>query len=111
MEVGQKLWYVPWQNRHSGPYWVEVEKIGRKWATLTHNHGRIDIHSMKKDGGQYTSPGQCYYSIELYQEHLDGVQAWGELSNLINKLPNPPTHLNLNQIKHLVALVKSPGGI
>ena len=57
IEVGQKLWFVPNERRHSDGYEVEVTKIGRKWAELGHAKLRIDLSDLIADGGRYPSPG------------------------------------------------------
>ena len=79
LSVGQKLIYVPSHvNRRTAPmiYEVEVEKIGIRWAYLKGGFSRIDRNDLYADGGQYSSPGQCYLSREAYETKLRIARLW-----------------------------------
>jgi len=74
--VGQKLWYV--LNYQPTPqYQVTIEKIGRKWAQLSGcRKERVDIETLRVDGGKYNSPGQCYLTKEDYDNQIKLEDAW-----------------------------------
>ena len=74
LTVGQKLWCVPSQRRGS-PHEVTVEKVGRKWANIGYRD-RIDIETLRIDGGEYSSPGTCYVSKQAYEDEIKLGQAW-----------------------------------
>ena len=66
--VGQTLWYVPSYGYRRDGHEVSVEKIGRRWATLAGNWGRIDKDTLWLDGGQHSSLGRCWLSREAWEE-------------------------------------------
>ena len=109
MQVGQKLFYVPYEaNRRtqSSPYEVEVTKVGRKWATVKNPENewevfRIDIETMCADGKQFTSPGTCYFSRELWVEATESLHYWNLFRNEVNGRMRPPKQLSLQDIKTL----------
>lgn len=85
LQVGQKLLSVvdfrhgrridpPQQSE------VAVTKVGRKYADL--NSGdRLILDTMTIDGGQYTSPGKCYLSKDVYDASEGATLAWRNLKN------------------------------
>jgi hypothetical protein len=87
--VGQKLIYVPNFKRGAKPYEVTVERVGRKWAYLANNQGRIDS-DLHADGGNYSSPGRCYGSWTEYEETTALYKAWGEFKADIQRKLYPP---------------------
>lgn len=76
LTVGQKLWYVPSDSRYAGQACeVTVERIGRKWANISHGY-RIDLADWWVDGGQHSSPGRCYASKEAWDDEGHRQKAW-----------------------------------
>jgi hypothetical protein len=84
--VGQVLYYAPYDRRHSiRECSVTVEKIGRKWVEISpHWVGRIDIQTLRVDGGNYTSPGQCWLSEEAYKQKAAADAAWSAMRNALH---------------------------
>lgn len=76
---GMTLFYVPSGRRHAQPYEVTVERVGRKWAYLAGNNGRIDIDTLQADGDDYSSPGRCYGSREEWEATTERRQVWDRL--------------------------------
>lgn len=54
---------------------MTVNKVGRKWAAID-MHMRIDINTLAADGGNYSSPGQCYLSKEAYEAEVLLNETW-----------------------------------
>ena len=68
--AGQKLFRVQRVNRSRHGHnesWVEVVKVGRKWATLKHRE-RVDLVTLAVDGREYTSPADCYLTEKAYRD-------------------------------------------
>lgn len=74
MTVGQKLVFVP-ARKGAKPFEVTVEAVGRRWAYLD-RHGRVDVETFEVDGGQYSSPGQCYGTWEEYEVTTERSRVW-----------------------------------
>ena len=77
--VGQKLWWVG-SSRYAKREYVIVEKVGRKWVTLSNRH-RINKETLDADGGVYVSPGRCYLSEEDHAKELRTFKAFNDLRN------------------------------
>lgn len=107
MQVGQKLLYVPKQSygQQPEPYEVEVLSVGRKWAVIKNRSGpiKVMIDTMAADGGQYLSPGQCWYSRALWEESLEMKKQWDMFRKEIERFNNPPKQLSLQDVKTLAA--------
>jgi len=88
-EVGQKLWFVRSEKRSGQPQEVTVEKVGRVWATLDF-HMRCDS-SGRVDGGQYSSPGHCYVSREVYELEQSRLNAWWKFKRDLERKQMPET--------------------
>lgn len=108
MIVGQKLFYVPKQSygQQPEPYEVTVVSVGRKWATVQSSQNawdkiKIGIESMAADGGQYLSPGACWYSRELWEESIEAKKLWDAFRKEVESMFNPPKQLSLQEIKTL----------
>lgn len=109
LKVGQRLWFVRGVNRSRygvNDYFVEITKIGRKWATvakvndddtLFSKTNRICLQSLWMDGGDYISHGKCYVSKADYQakEHL--CKCWDALG--IYQRYSKPDGLTLSTIE------------
>ena len=82
IKVGGKLFYVPSDLRSGKAHWVEVTKVGRKW--LHYGFGsRACKNSLVVDGGDYSSPGQCYRTEEEYIERKAHNIVWGRFRSEI----------------------------
>ena len=104
LQVGQRLWFVPKDTRFRKPNWVEIEKIGRKWATLGRNAGRVDMNTLYLDGQGYTSPGRCYLSEEEWQDAQRAEDVWRRFVQQIN-YGRRPRAATVQQIEQAAALL------
>lgn len=75
LAVGDKLWFVHRERRHSSGQEVTVVNVGRKWAKLS-NRERIDMETLVADGSGYTSPGQAYLSEADYAAKVSRDRAF-----------------------------------
>jgi hypothetical protein len=99
LTVGQVLLFVPADNRWSGPYEVTVEKVGRRWATMSRGCGRVDINTLIVDGAGYSSPGRCYLSREEWESRRRADAAWKALCRHMERARwKAPDHLNAADI-------------
>jgi hypothetical protein len=108
LKVGQKLWLVYHERRRGEPCEVEVVKVGRKWATLNRNRGRIDIETLHLDGGHYSSAGRCYLFKEQYESERDLSIAWvgfkREIHDMSGVAPKGVTIEKIKQARELLGL-------
>jgi len=74
LQVGQVLYFVP-SYSYGNSYEITVEKIGRKWATTSHRH-RIDLVTLRADGGGWDSPGRAYLSRAEHETEQARHAAW-----------------------------------
>ena len=99
--VGQRLWLVP--NKYVGymgePREVEIEKVGRVWLTTKNGQYRISAETLTVDGGQYSSPGQCYLSKEAWEAEVQLRRAWEAFRGEISSEGSPPNKLTVERIK------------
>lgn len=108
LTVGQELWYVPTDKRWGKPHYVKVEKIGRKWATLEGNQGRIDVNTLFKDGAGYLSAGRCYASKEDYEiEHAADV-LWSRFRDRLSRMYNRPYGIRSEEIERVASVLRVP---
>lgn len=101
MKVGQRLYYVG-RHKHERPSWVTIEKVGSRWAYLS-NRKRIDIDTFYADGGNYSSPGRCYWSQDEYERGLHECLVWSELQR---RFPlGKPDNITVEQIHQIAAML------
>jgi hypothetical protein len=74
--VGQLVWVVP---KHARPYADTVEKIGRRWVTLSNRRARFDAIEMRIDGGENTWSGQVFLTMEEWEQMNKLNEAWSVL--------------------------------
>jgi hypothetical protein len=101
---GQKLVYVPHDTRRAQPHEVTVERVGRKWAYLAGNQGRID-DALVVDGGNYSSPGRCYGSWQEYEETTELAKAWNEFWRAIQNRHKCPDGVTVEKISRARAIL------
>jgi hypothetical protein len=101
LTVGQKLWFVPYQRRVEA-HEVIVEKVGRKWASI--GYYRINIDTLKVDGGQYSSPGACYLSKEAYEAEIKLNQEWDAFRRLVDA-NYAPKGITIERIKEAINIL------
>ena len=110
LEVGQELFFMPNEinNRtNRAGRIVTIEKIGRKWITLS-SYGTMRAHKEELwvDGGDYISPGQCYHSENDYLDTVKAYNEYEELRNLIkNNRRDKFTRSQINAAREALGLV------
>jgi hypothetical protein len=106
LTVGQELWYVPADRRYlGGACAVRVLKVGRKWAEVSSNLGRIDAQSLWVDGGKYSSPGRCWLSKEAWEAAEALNSAWSEFYRDMYGRHVPPDHVTVAIIAQVRAIL------
>jgi hypothetical protein len=110
LTVGQKLLYVEGgQNRikarESEPREVEIVKIGRQYATLKGNWGRINIKTLEIHGEGYTSPGRCFLSTEHWEQHKAAERTWNAFGRAMGSRWRCPEGLTAERIREAAALL------
>ena len=112
--VGQRLWHVP--NRQGGGCagFVEITKVGRKWAGINHVHngevsswnfGRIDMETMLVDGGQYCSPAACYLSKEEYEHMVFVGEKYDKIYRFFNHRHIKPDSLDEAAVDKILEII------
>lgn len=81
-----------------------ITKIGRRWisfkSTKIGRESRFDAETLVIDGGQYSSPGKVYPSLDEYHERSECGRLWTEYRR---KLPwRPPAEMTCERIKQLI---------
>lgn len=107
IQVGQELVFVRNQTVHYGKteaQTVRVEKIGHKWVHIS-NGKRLHRESLRADGGNFNSPGQCYLSLQDYQNERAHTIAWGALKKAISNQYNAPAGVSTDQILQAMRLL------
>lgn len=99
LQVGQRLYYVPSQGRIT-PSFVTVAKVGRKWATLDSGR-RINLETLRADGGGYSSPGSCWESKQAYEAEVALRDAWSGFKRRMDREYTKPAHLTLADIEEI----------
>lgn len=109
--VGQKLWLVPNERYFGQPMEVTITKVGRKWATCIQGRReyRVDMDTLMVDGGDYTSPAQCYLSRKAHEDHEAAAHAWSDLLRVIDRTATPPAHLVADDIREIQARLEGRG--
>lgn len=97
LQIGQTLYFVPRHLRDRRSENVTVEKIGRKWATLSNRH-RIDIETLVVDGGEYSSPGRCYLSKDEYEAESALQSTWNSFKREIERQSRIPGGVTVERI-------------
>ena len=103
--VGQQLWYQPngYGRRGLPGYYVTIVKIGRKWLTVS-QVTRVNKETLSADGGEYTSPGQCYLSEADYRIETALDKTWRQLHDDLRHYYRRPPGITMDQIRQIRAL-------
>lgn len=77
LKSGDSVFLVT-SSRHRGNRVIQIEKVGRKWVTLSENEGRLDINQELRKGGarvdqSYGSPDLVYSSQEAYEHSVKAM--------------------------------------
>ena len=106
IKAGQRLWFAATQRRQEYLQgYVTVEKVGRKWATLDNGH-KIDVITLRADGGGYCSPGTCFESKEEWEADVARQRAWSEFRSLVDRTYTTPEKLATHQIEEWVGVLR-----
>lgn len=106
LKKDQVVWIKYQGNRGRAADLVQavVTKIGRRWAYLSvHDRPahRIALGTDYLDGGDYSSPGRVWESVEAFADSETRAVAWREFRNLIDRhhyAPRGATPENLLRI-------------
>lgn len=98
--VGQTLFFVGAHRYNSGVTKATIEKIGRKWLTMSNGH-RADVETLAADGGNYVSPGQFWPSMKEYEAADRRAASWNELYRLVSSTYHAPKHLTAEAINKI----------
>lgn len=81
LHVGRELYWEGHTNKKGQSEIVTVISIGRKWFTVRgkYREFKVDIETMREDGGGYSSMGTCYFSKEERLEEVAANEAWDKL--------------------------------
>lgn len=98
--VGQKLWFVPSDLRSGKPHEIAITRIGRKWLQTDCEQYRLDIVTLRADGGNYSPPGRAYLSREDYESSLALYHAWVEFHDKVSERRwRTPTGVTIERIR------------
>ena len=98
MEVGQKVYIVPYDSRYN-PFYSNVIKIGKKYITVDNIHkskNRFRICDYEQECGNYSSECSLYESKEDYQKQLSDIK---ERHDFIDKIHDKLNTLRVEQLK------------
>ena len=73
--VGQEVWVVPIRG-HGNSLHSTIEKIGRRWITLSKYKWRFDPETGLVDGNGYSSPARVYLSKDDWEATLEVTRLW-----------------------------------
>ena len=111
VKVGQELCCVNSDHRRGPGRPVTIKKIGRVWLTVDNGYGRdwrVDPESLRVDGGQHQSPGQCYLSEAEYLSERDRNRAWQSLKLWFRDAHHAPNHVTTAAMKAIQAILDKP---
>mgnify|MGYP001796638063 FL=1 len=100
--AGQKVYLVYKDNRRD-PMWVEVTKVGRKWAYFPYNR-RFDKNTLFVDGGDFLSPGRVYLEEQDYLDKIRRSVLFGKIQNVF-KWDGAGRNLDLGTLEKIAALL------
>lgn len=104
LKIGQMLWVV-YNNRSPGPGYMQVSKVGRKWADLvtlgsSYVSARVNVDTLELGGRSgYTPPGRCYLSKEAREAEVELETAWSSFQSRLCHIR--PKGITLDRIKEL----------
>lgn len=97
LEVGQKLWFVPGTYSNARGREVVVVHIGRKWAELADSN-RVEIETLKVDGGKYGYLGQCYLTRQEHEKSEALRREWSDFCHALSGWTRPPEGMTREKI-------------
>jgi hypothetical protein len=97
---------VPIQKQAMSEREVEVGKVGRKWANITDSRYRIDIETLRADGGNFSCPGVCYLDKDAFLSEREKNKLWEKLKNSMGV--KPPPGISSGDIRQVMELLGIP---
>lgn len=110
-QVGDTLYFVYSDKRRGKPVTVTIEKIGRKWMTVSPSWmPRINNETLYADGGAFSSPGRCFSSEGEYEATELRQKAWSSLHSKMSRLYSCPKHISTADIETIMSILNGPKG-
>lgn len=104
-KVGQQVFVVYNGNYLSQkPRWETIEKIGRKWATISSGN-RFDIKSGSLDGGNFVSPGRVWTTEMAWLENKELDADWRKLREKLSRAYTLPPHITRADIARIMDIL------
>ena len=107
LTVGQKLFMPRAPHSHMAEKTVTVESVGRKWAILAGNQGRVDITRQKMVLDTYHNT-RLYLTKADWERDFSVGKAWNEMAKAIGvtygRVPDGVTVDSINQARDLLKL-------
>jgi hypothetical protein len=101
LTVGQSLWWVPSDRRDfRQARAATVEKIGRKWATLSNGH-RIGLSDWIADGAGYSPPGKAWASEQSWRDQVELRAFWADTFRRLSYSGSPETTEQVQAIRDI----------
>ena len=100
--AGQKVYLVYRDNRRDSR-WVEVTKVGRKWAYFPYNR-RFDKNTLFVDGGDCSSPGRVYLKEQDYLDKVRRSVLFHKIQDVF-KWDGAVRNLDLGTLEKIAALL------
>jgi len=106
IEVGQKLWFVPYEPHRNPPFEVEVVKVGRRYVTVSRWEGDTNLLKLEKDSlRQAGSAGsKAYVSRGAYDDWVACERAWSMLREAV--CWSRPESVTMDRIMGALALLR-----
>lgn len=104
LEVGQKLWFVP-ESNYRTPGEVTIMKIGRTYAN-TDLRGRLNLETLREDGGQFSSDGRAYLSKEAWVAADGQKKIWRKIEQSMRHAWEPPKGVTTPDLIEVARLLK-----
>lgn len=101
-KIGQTLYFVPSRGK---PFEVTISSVGYTWLYFLNRRLRVDKEMLIADGGNYSSPGQCYVSVEEYDLHVKTRDRWQDFKNMM-ACAYYHDNLKLEDIEALIEILK-----
>lgn len=107
IQVGQQLWFVYNDSRRGSSRYVGVQSIGREWAAISSfgGKGRINLQTLRVDGGDYSSPGTCYVSEDAYEARVRLSAEWRVLRSELERSYAPPPDMTFEKIAQIREII------
>ena len=106
MEVGQKVYIVPYDSRYN-PFYSNVINIGKKYITVDNIHkskNRFRICDYEQECGNYSSECRLYESKYDYEHNLSESN---KRHKCITEIQNNLDILNIEQLEQIYEVIKT----